>query len=94
MTANNTTIYLSTAYYHDGAVVPELLIEEEAIKFLRLDTNGDGNGNGKEALKRLREHHGLQGTKGIGKTLKYQKTEILKFIDAMTKKTADRDKNS
>ena len=91
MTTINHTAYLAPAHFYDGTVVPELMTEEEAIKFLRLDSNSDGNG--KESLKRLREHYGLQATKGIGKTLKYQKKELLKFIDTMTEKTAQREKN-
>jgi len=87
MSGENKTIYLGPIYYHDGSVVPELLTEEEAIKFLRLDSNGTQNTT--EALKRLREHHGLRATKGIGKTLKYQKTELLRFLDTMTEKTND-----
>ena len=81
---NTTTTYVGPIYYHHGTVVPELLTEAEALKFLRLDTNGTQNL--KEALKHLREHHGLRPTRGIGKTLKYQKKELLRFLDHMTEK--------
>jgi hypothetical protein len=79
-----TTTTLGPIYYHDGTVVPELLTEDEALKFLRLDSNGTHNL--KEALKHLREHHGLRPTRSIGRTLKYTKKELLRFLDHMTEK--------
>ncbi len=68
-------------YFADGAVVPYLLTEEEAIKFLRLDT--DTIKNPHRTLKYYRDKAQLRGTR-IGNNYCYTKKELLAFIDRAT----------
>jgi hypothetical protein len=76
-----TIIPCSTCYMPDGSPVPELLLESEAIVFLRLDT--DGPADPARTLKYYRDRGLLHGTR-IGKKVRYTKRELLRFIDEMT----------
>ena len=84
MIDQNNTIHISPSYFPDGQPVPDLLTEEEAIIFLRLDK--DGPANPSQTLKYYRDQGLLKGTQ-IGKRLRYQRIELLRFLDMMTDKT-------
>ena len=74
----------SIAFFRDGSPVPDLLTEQEAITFLRLDI--DGPADPSRTLKHYRDKKLLHGTR-IGKHLRYSKRELLRFIDEMTERT-------
>jgi hypothetical protein len=61
--------------------VPELMTEEEAIIFLRLDI--DGPSNPALTLQYYRDQGLLRSTR-VGKRLRYQKKELLRFLDLLT----------
>jgi hypothetical protein len=82
---NQQTIYVGTVHFPDGRPLPEVVTEEEAIVFLRLDI--DGPKDARRTLKHYRDKGSLHGTR-IGKHLRYSKTELLRFIDEMTERTA------
>ena len=71
----------NTSFYADGTHVPDLLTEDEAITFLRLDI--DGPKNPKLTIKHYRDKGLLKPTK-VGKTNKYLKKELLRFLDNLT----------
>jgi hypothetical protein len=81
---NNNNLYIGTVYFHDGTPVPELLTEQEVLKFLRLDTNGPANPH--ETLKYYRDEGLLRATR-ISKKYLYQKKEVLLFLDRLTART-------
>ena len=81
---NNTTIYIGPSYMPDGSPVPDLLTEEEAIKYLRLDENGLKNP--KNTLKYYRDKDMLRGTR-VGHKYCYQRKELLEFLDRATERT-------
>ena len=62
---------------------PELLTEDEAIRFLRLDV--DGPSDPARTLRHYREKGLLKATQ-VGKRLRYQHKELLKFLDLLTEK--------
>ena len=60
---------------------PELLTEEEAIRYLRLDTVGiEHPGN---TLQRYREKGLLRGTQ-VSKRIFYRRVELDRFLDRLT----------
>lgn len=59
--------YQALSYFADGTVVPDLLTEEEAIRFLRLDI--DGPKDPSATLKHYRDKNMLRGTQ-IGRDRK------------------------
>ena len=61
---------------------PELLTEEEAIRYLRLDTIG-GLRNPKETLARYRANGKLRGTQ-VSKKIFYLRVELQRFLDRLT----------
>lgn len=71
----------SMSYFYDGTPVPELLTEEEAIRFLRLDTEQLKDPS--NTLRYYREKGLLRPTR-VGKTNKYLKKELLYFLDLLT----------
>ncbi len=73
--------YSSMSYFYDGTPVPDLLTEEEATKFLRLDTEQLKDPS--NTLKYYREKGLLRPTR-VGKTNKYLKKELLHFLDLLT----------
>ena len=81
---NNNNIYFGTIYMPDGSPVPELLTEQELLKFLRLDTNGPANPS--ETLKYYWDEGLLRATR-ISRRYLYQKKEVLLFLDRLTART-------
>ncbi len=73
--------FIGASYFADGTVVPDLLTEEEAIKFLRLDDGGTKHP--KTTLEYYRVEDRLKATK-VGKKLRYLKSELLKFLKYQT----------
>jgi hypothetical protein len=64
------------------APYPELLTEEEAIRYLRLDTIG-GLRNPKETLARYRAMGMLRGTQ-VSKRIFYRRVELERFLERLT----------
>lgn len=83
MNTPDNTIYIGPSFFPDGSAVPDLLSEEETFKFLRLDI--DGPQNPQIALKHFRDKGLLRPTR-IKKKNCYQRKELLRFMDLMTKK--------
>ena len=81
---NQQTIYLGTVHFPDGRPLPEVVTEEEAVKFLRIDTTGVKNPQ--STLRYYREQGLLRGTQ-IGKQLFYTKTELLEVLAKQTEFT-------
>jgi len=86
---NNTyyDTYSGTCYLVQGNYIkpcPELLTESEAIQFLRLDV--DGPTDPSQTLLYYRQKGLLKATR-VGKKLRYQRKELLKFIDKLTELT-------
>ena len=63
----------------DGSIMPEILTEEEAIIFLRLEKEN----NPTRTLKYYRDKNQLRAVK-IGTRLLYPKNELLSFIQIAT----------
>ncbi len=61
---------------------PELLTEEEAIRYLRLDTIA-GLRNPKETLARYRAMGQLRGTQ-VSKRIFYRRVELDRFLERVT----------
>ncbi len=85
MTTKDNISYMGTSYYPDGTPVPDLLTEQEAIRFLRLDGD-DGPKNPRLTLQHYRDEDILRATR-VGKKLRYTRTELLRFLEKMTEKT-------
>ncbi len=68
----------------DGSPVPDLLTEEEAIIYLRLDQRGPKNA--RNTLKYYRDEGLLKPTR-VGRKYCYQRKELLEFLDRATKHT-------
>ena len=81
---NEVSITSSISFFADGKPVPDLLTEDELLKFLRLDTNGPANPH--ETLKYYRDEGLLRATR-ISKKYLYQKKEVLLFVDKLTART-------
>ena len=60
---------------------PELLTEEEAVRYLRLDTINIGNPS--ETLRRYRERGMLRGTQ-VSKRVMYRRVELDRFLERLT----------
>ena len=81
---DQSRVYHTVSYFADGRVVPDLLTEEEAIRFLRLDI--DGPKDPSATLKHYRDKKLLRGTR-IGRKYRYSRVELLKFIELATIQT-------
>jgi len=68
----------------DGTPAPDLLTEEEAIRFLRLD---DVNIKHPETSLEYYRLKGLLRATRVGKKLRYLKSELLSFLEEQTKIT-------
>ena len=79
---NNNISHNQIDYFADGSIVPCLLTEEEAVKFLRIDTEN----NPQRTLKYYRDKGQLRATR-IGNNYCYTKKELLAFIDRATEWT-------
>ena len=84
MKIDKNNYYNSLSYFPDGAPVPDLLTEEEAIRFLRLDEGGTKHPE--TSLEYYRSEGLLRGTR-VGKRLRYLKSELFEFLDQQTKIT-------
>jgi hypothetical protein len=80
----NNDLYFGTIYFPTGEPVPEVLTEEETIKFLRLDIDGPADPH--QTLKYYRDEGLLRGTR-ISRKYLYQKKELLLFLDKVTNRT-------
>jgi len=60
---------------------PELLTEDEAIRYLRLDTINIGSPS--ETLRRYRERGMLRGTQ-VSKRVMYRRVELDRFLERLT----------
>jgi hypothetical protein len=67
-----------------GQLCPDLLTEEETVRFLRLDVNGPSDPQ--KTLRYYRERGLLKATRA-GKRLHYQRKELLNFLDKLTERT-------
>jgi len=63
---------------------PDLLTEPETIRFLRLDV--DGPEKPEKTLQYYREKGLLRATR-VGRRLRYQRKELLDFLDRITERT-------
>ena len=77
----------SPIYMPDGKPVPEVMLESELIRFLRLDELGVKNPPG--TLRNYREKGKLMAT-SIGGYNVYTRTSALEFLQTMTKKNGER----
>ena len=75
----NTDYDQKTIYFPDGRPVPEVMNEQEAIEFLRLD---DGPKHPEVTLQYYRSEGLLKGIK-IGRKMRYTKTEMLRFLERL-----------
>ena len=85
-TDTNNLIFSAHAVLPDGnggfAPCPELLTEDEAIRYLRLDI--DGPTKPENTLRYYREKKKLKGTR-IGKRVLYTRKALDEFLEKMTK---------
>ena len=75
MSNHNDYIATGPVYMPDGSIMPELLTEEEAIVFLRLENEN----NPTRTLKYYRDKDQLRAVR-IGNNLLYPKQELLNFV--------------
>lgn len=80
MDAKPNNQYNGPYYMPDGSPAPFVMTAEEAIKFLRIDTNGT---NHPEATLQHYINEGLLKPITIGKCRKYALYELLSFIDRL-----------
>lgn len=78
---NNNMLLVSTAFMPDGTSAPYVLTADEAVRFLRLDTNGTKN---PKAALDYYQKEGLLNPITIGKCRKYPLPELLRFIDRLS----------
>ena len=83
---NEVSITSLISFFDDGTTVPDLLTEQEAIRYLRLDT--DGPKHPEATLQHYRQEGILRPTR-IGKRLRYIKTELFKFLEEQTERTSE-----
>ena len=74
----------TVSFFYDGNPVPELLTEEEAIKFLRLD---DGATKNPATTLQYYRTEGLLRPTRVGKKLRYLRSELFTFLDVLTQRT-------
>ena len=75
----NSNYCQHVVFFPDGRPAPEVLTEQEAIEFLRLD---DGPKHPEMTLQYYRSEGLLKGVK-IGRKLRYTKTEMLRFLERL-----------
>ena len=78
---NEVSITSLVSFFDDGTTVPDLLTEQEAIRYLRLDI--DGPKHPEVTLQHYRQEGLLRPTR-VGKKLRYLKSELLKFLEEQT----------
>jgi len=74
----------NVVFFPDGRPVPEVLTEQDVVKFLRLDTDGPADPH--ETLKYYRDEGLLRATR-ISRKYMYLKKEVLLFLDRVTERT-------
>ena len=79
MSDQNVNMNVGPVYMPDGSIMPELLTEQEAIVFFRLESEN----NPTRTLKYYRDKGQLRAVK-IGVNLLYPKWEVLNFIQIAT----------
>ena len=84
MNPQDSNIYLGPVYMPNGTPAPEVMTQQEAIHFLRLD-EADLK-NPATTLQYYRDKGILRGTK-IGKTIRYTKEDLLDFLRNPAQKT-------
>ena len=77
-----TLVFGSVLPNGDGSLTPcpDVLTEDEAIRFLRLDVDGPQNPRG--TLKYYRDRGFLRGVR-IGRNLRYPRKELERMLDKM-----------
>jgi len=81
--SNYETAIMTTAYMPDGSPAPYVLTADEAVVFLRLDTNGT---NHPETTLDYYQKEGLLFPITIGKARKYPLPELIEFIKRLSDK--------
>lgn len=81
MKDNNNALF-PTCFMPDGSPAPYVLTAEEAIKFLRLDTNGTKH---PETTLQHYINEGLLIPITIGKCRKYPLPELVRFVERLSK---------
>ena len=76
----------SVIYMPDGKPVPEVMLESELIRFLRLKELGIKNPT--NTLKYYRDKGRLKPTR-IGNRIAYTRTSALEFLQNLTKKNGE-----
>lgn len=84
----DVNVISGVVYFPSGQPVPEVLTEEEAINFLRIDTIGVKNPS--TTLRYYREEGLLEATR-ISKKLFYTKQQLLQFLQMQTELTNPND---
>ena len=64
---------------------PELLTEDEAVRYLRLNIEGPKNPG--EALRYYREKGLLRATR-VGRKLRYRRVELESFLEQLTERSS------
>lgn len=80
---NNSIFNYPVCFLPDGSPAPYIMTEEEAIKFLRIDTNQTKH---PEMTIQHYINQGLLIPVTIGKYRKYPLTELVKFIERLSDK--------
>ena len=78
----NEVFSILNVFMPDNTPAPYVLTSEEAIKFLRLDTNGTKH---PQATLEHYQQEGLLFPITIGKCRKYPLPELLRFIERLSK---------
>ncbi len=73
--------YMGPIYMPDGTPAPYIMTAEEAIRFLRIDTNGTKH---PEATLQHYQKEGLLCPITIGKCRKYPLPELVRFINELS----------
>ena len=84
MCSQNDSSYIGPVFMPDGAPAPEVMTQEEAIRFLRLD-EADLK-NPASTLQYYRDKGDLKGIR-IGKSIRYTKEDLLNFLRIQSEKT-------
>ena len=83
MSDQNNYIYIGPVYMPDGTPAPEVMTQQEACRFLRLD-EADLK-NPASTLQYYRDKGYLTGVR-IGKTIRYTKEDLLNFLRNQSQK--------
>ncbi len=81
MQSQNNSPSMSPVYMPDGVPAPYVMTAQDAIRFLRLDTNDTKH---PESTLDYYQKEGLLYPVTIGKTRKYPLPELLRFIERLS----------